>query len=98
MGWKFFGNERRKKLKIKWQRVKSLKRNNEIQVIKLGEEIELRKKAQEDKDMIEDDTSILRNRLDETKFYVQKLATTKLEMMIQEPMTNDIEITSLKIK
>ena len=53
--------------------------------------------------MIEDDTRILRNRLDEKISDVQKLTNTQLELMNQEMitnqelMTNDLEIATLKI-
>ena len=71
---------------------------------KKSEEIDQRKKVVEDKVMIEDDTIILRNRLDEKIFDVQKLTNTQLEMMNQamitnqELMTNDLEISTLKMQ
>ena len=65
--------------------------------------IEQRKKAIEDKVMIEDDIRILRNRLDEKTFDTQKLTNTQLELMNQimvtnqELMTSDLKIATLKI-
>ena len=50
--------------------VTNLKREHEIQIVKLCEETKLRKKAKEDNIMIEDDTRILRNRCDEKTFDV----------------------------
>ena len=85
------------------EEVTNLKREHEMQAIRLCEEIEQRKKAIEDKVMIEDDTRILRNRLDEKIFDIQKLTNTQLELMNQamvtnqELMTSDLEIATLKI-
>ena len=45
--------------------ITSLKREHEIQAVRLCEETKLRKKDEEDKVMIDDDSRILRNRLDE---------------------------------
>ena len=54
----------------------NLKREHEGQAIKLCEEIHQRKKAIEDKVMIEDDIRMLRNRLDEKIFDIQNLTNT----------------------
>ena len=43
----------------------SLKREHEIRVVELCGETKLRKKDEEDKVMIEDDSRVLKNRLDE---------------------------------
>ena len=54
--------------------------------------------------MIEDDTRILRNRLDEKTLDIQNLTNTQLEMMNQaivtnkELMTNDLEIATVKMQ
>ena len=47
------------------EEVTSLKREHEIQSVSLCEETELRKKAEEEKVMIENDSRVLNNRLDE---------------------------------
>ena len=85
------------------EELKNLKREHEVQEIRLCEEIEKRKKAIEDKVMIEDDIRILRNRLDEKTYDIKKLTNTQLELMNQEMVTNqelmisDLEIATLKI-
>ena len=70
------------------EEVTNLKREHEIQAIRLCEEIELRKKAKEEKVMIENDSRVLKNRLDEKTSDVQKLTTTQLEMMNQAMISN----------
>ena len=86
------------------EEVTNLKREHEIQVVRLCEEIERRKKSIEEKFTIEDDTRILKNRLDEKISDVQKHINTQLEMMNQamitnqELMTNDLKIATLKIQ
>ena len=86
------------------EEVRNLKRKHEIQSVRLFEEIELRKKVEDEKVMIEDDTKVLRNGLDEKTSDVQKLTNTQLEMMNkaiftnQELMKNDLEIVTLKIQ
>ena len=60
------------------EEVTNLKREHEIQAIRLCEETEIRKKAIEEKVMIEDDTRLLRNILDEKISYVKNLTKTQL--------------------
>ena len=60
------------------EKVTNLKREHEIQAIRICEETKLRMKAVEDKAMIEDDIRILRNRLDEKTLDIQKLTNTQL--------------------
>ena len=86
------------------EKVTKLKREHEIQAIKLCEEIKIIKKVVEDKVIIDDDIRILRNRLDEKIYDVQKLTNTQLELMNQamvtnqELMTSDHEIATLKMQ
>ena len=58
------------------EEVTNLKREHEVQAIRLCEEIEKRKKAIEDKVMIENDIRVLRNKLDEKTCDIQKLTKT----------------------
>lgn len=84
------------------EEVKNLKREQEVQSLFLFEITEMKKKAEEDKVMIEEDKRILTNRLEEKTSYVQNTSNMQLDTMNQlilanhELNGNNIEFTTLK--
>lgn len=86
------------------EEAKNLKIEQKVQSILLCEAAEQKKKVEEDKVMIEDDKSVLINRLEEKTSDVQKLSNMQLDTMNQlmlanhELNGNDINITTLKLQ
>lgn len=84
------------------EEVKNLKREQEEKSILLCEITKLKKKAEEDRDMIEEEKIHLVNRIEEKKLDVQKLANMHLDTMNQLMIANqelnrkEIEIKNLE--
>ena len=70
------------------EKVRNLKREQETQSTLLRETTELKRKAEEDRVMIEEDKILLANRLEEKSLDVQKILSIQLDMMSKLMTTN----------
>ena len=86
------------------EEIRNIKIEKESQAILLCEVTEQKKKAMEDKIMIEDDERFLTRKLEEESLEINKIAHIQLETMNQVMISNheinskDIEITTLKLQ
>lgn len=79
-----------------------LKREHEIQIVRLCEVTEQKKKVEEDRTMVEEDKMVMGTRLEERISTMQKIINTLMDMMNQLMLTNqewnhkDVAIANLK--
>ena len=92
------------KNRVQAEEIRNLKLEKESQTILLCEVTEQKKKAMEDKAMIEEDKRILTNRIEEKSIELTKISNMQLDTLTQMMNANyelnvkDIEITTLKLQ
>lgn len=86
------------------EEIMNLKLDQELQAILLCEVTEQKKKAMEEKAMIEEDKRVFANRLEEKSLELTKISNMQLDILSQMMNANydlnveDIEITTLKLQ
>ena len=92
------------KNRVQDEEIQNLKLDQESQAILLCELTKQKKRAMEDKSMIEEDKRILNNRVEEKSTELTKISNMQLDTLSQMMNANyelnikDIEITTLKLQ